>query len=149
MQPETPVSSFGSEKQHAPAANRLEHMPMLPAPELQPSEGLERGAERSEQAAEAKAAASDAATTLTPVPVVVPDLSVAGSAVTGTISISAPATASDDDVIEKEWVDHAKKIIEATKNDPHAREEEVSRLQKDYLKKRYGKEVGLPPKEAW
>ena len=54
-----------------------------------------------------------------------------------------PTVASDDEVIEKEWVDKAKKIITDTKNDPYRQEKEVSKLQADYLKKRYGKEVKL------
>lgn len=54
-----------------------------------------------------------------------------------------PVLAGDDDLIEKEWVDKAKKIIAETKDDPYAREREVNRLQADYLQKRYGKELGL------
>lgn len=54
-----------------------------------------------------------------------------------------PALASDDEVIEKEWVDKAKKIVDQTKNDPYQQEKEVSKLQADYLKKRYGKDVKL------
>ena len=53
-----------------------------------------------------------------------------------------PVLAADDDLIEKEWVDKAKKIITETKDDPYRREQEVNRLQADYLKKRYGKELG-------
>ncbi|MDB5177365.1 MAG: hypothetical protein JWN75_1033 [Candidatus Saccharibacteria bacterium] len=53
-----------------------------------------------------------------------------------------PVLASDDDVIEKEWVDKAKKIITETQNDPYKREQEVNKLQTDYLRKRYGKELG-------
>jgi hypothetical protein len=53
-----------------------------------------------------------------------------------------PAVAADEDLIEKEWVDKAKKIIADTKDDPHRREQEVGRLQADYLRKRYGKELG-------
>lgn len=54
-----------------------------------------------------------------------------------------PVSASDDDVIEKEWVDKAKKVVTQTKDDPYKQEQEVSKLQADYLKKRYGKEVKL------
>lgn len=54
----------------------------------------------------------------------------------------SPTTANDDDLIEKEWVEKAKKIITATKDDPYRREQEVSRLQADYLLKRYGRSVG-------
>lgn len=56
-----------------------------------------------------------------------------------------PMLAADDEVIEKAWVDKAKKIVAQTKNDPYAQEKEVSRLQADYLKKRYGKEIKLKP----
>lgn len=54
-----------------------------------------------------------------------------------------PATASDEEVIEKEWVDKAKKIITQTKDDPYKQEKEVSKLQADYLKKRYGKDIKI------
>ena len=54
-----------------------------------------------------------------------------------------PVIANDDDLIEKEWVDKAKKIIAETKDDPYKREQEVNRLQADYLRKRYGKELGV------
>lgn len=58
--------------------------------------------------------------------------------------LDAPAVASDDDLIEQEWVQKAKKIVASTKDDPYAKEREVSRLQADYLQKRYGKELKLP-----
>ena len=57
-------------------------------------------------------------------------------------SDDVPLLANDDDLIEKEWVDKAKKIIAETKDDPYKREQEVNRLQIDYLRKRYGKELG-------
>lgn len=59
-----------------------------------------------------------------------------------TTDVAGPTIASDDDLIEKEWVDKAKKIIADTQNDPYRREQEVSKLQVDYLRKRYGKELG-------
>ena len=52
-----------------------------------------------------------------------------------------PSLADDVDVIEKEWVDKAKKIVSATKDNPHQQEKEVSKLQADYLMKRYGKQI--------
>jgi hypothetical protein len=54
-----------------------------------------------------------------------------------------PTIAGDDDLIEKEWVDKAKKIIVDTQNDPYRREQEINKLQTDYLRKRYGKELGI------
>lgn len=54
----------------------------------------------------------------------------------------SPLTANDDDLIEKEWVDKAKKIINETKDDPYLREKQVGDLQADYLMKRYGHDLG-------
>jgi hypothetical protein len=54
---------------------------------------------------------------------------------------TTPLIADDVDVIEKEWVDRAKKIVSATKADPHIQEKEVSKLQADYLMKRYNKKL--------
>lgn len=54
----------------------------------------------------------------------------------------APDAAGDDDLIEKEWVDKAKKIIADTRDDPYRREKEISRLQIEYIRKRYGREIG-------
>lgn len=51
--------------------------------------------------------------------------------------------ANDDDLIEKEWVDKAKKIIAETKDDPYKRELEISKLQVEYIRKRYGREIGV------
>ena len=52
-----------------------------------------------------------------------------------------PQLADDVDVIEKEWVDRAKQIVNATHDNPRRQEREVSQLQSDYLKKRYNKDV--------
>jgi hypothetical protein len=54
-----------------------------------------------------------------------------------------PMIADDVDVLEKEWVDKAKRIVSATKDDPHQQEKEVSKLQADYLMKRYNKKIKL------
>ena len=51
------------------------------------------------------------------------------------ISTDSPAIADDVDVIEKEWVDKAKKIVSATRDDPYSQEKQVSKLQADYLMK--------------
>lgn len=56
----------------------------------------------------------------------------------------APSTAGDVDVIEKEWVNQADKIIEQTKGDPYVEEEAEEALQQDYLKKRYNHDVKKP-----
>lgn len=53
-----------------------------------------------------------------------------------------PVAANDDDTIEKEWVDRAKQVIAQTKDNPYAREKAIGELQRDYLMKRYGRQVG-------
>jgi hypothetical protein len=86
----------------------------------------------------------------TPPPVPVADPELAGSTAAGSVQTpptppsanpGAPASAEDVDVIEKEWVDQANKIIEQTKDDPYTEEEAVQALQVDYLQKRYGHNV--------
>ena len=130
----------------------LEQLPTPPtggpeaAPNLPPLDaGFERGQERVEQVAEASARAADAAVSGQPVQPVAPVVPVAPAhapaAEQGTIS-ATPLVAADEDLIEKEWVDKAKEIIEQTRDDPHARTQKVNELQRDYLQKRYGKVVG-------
>ena len=99
---------------------------------------VERGGERVEQRADAAMAAASAHSAVLPVPVpaAVQDEPVAAAP-------AFPAAAADDDLIEKEWVDKAKQIIEQTRDDPFRREQEVSKLQAEYLRKRYGRELGV------
>lgn len=141
MQPEYSQNvPHGAESAPAPQNVGPENIPSLPPLET----GLERGQERHEQAAEAGARASDAAApaSVTP-PVVAPVVPVQDNSGTQPASISnTPLVAADEDLIEKEWVDKAKEIIEQTKDDPHARTAKVNELQRDYLQKRYGKVVG-------
>jgi Txe/YoeB family toxin of Txe-Axe toxin-antitoxin module len=59
------------------------------------------------------------------------------------VPVDDPLIADDVDVIEKEWVDKAKKIVNATKENPYEQEKEVSKLQADYLMKRYNKQIKL------
>lgn len=59
-----------------------------------------------------------------------------------------PVIAADEDLIEKEWVEKAKRVVAETRHDPYLQGKEVGRLQADYLQKRYGKTVNLPPEGA-
>lgn len=77
-----------------------------------------------------------------PVIQAVPAVSVGSPSITAT-----PAVAADSDKIEQEWVNTAKKIIFATKSDPHAQNAAVADLMRDYIRKRYGKEVGKAPED--
>lgn len=133
MQPENLPLPGGPELPPQAPTHNNERIPVLPTPES----GLETGQERVEQTAEASAAAADAAyqgaPASTPVPVLSPPVQ---------STDDSPTVAGDEDVIEKEWVDKAKKIILETKDDPFGRSSRVNELQKDYLRKRYNKELG-------
>jgi hypothetical protein len=51
--------------------------------------------------------------------------------------------AEDIDVIEKEWVDRARKIIALTATDPYTEAKEMSKLKATYIKKRFNKDITL------
>lgn len=57
--------------------------------------------------------------------------------------VPTPQIADDGDLIEKEWVDRAKRIVEHTKHDPHLQNKEMNTMKADYLKKRYNKDIKL------
>ena len=138
MQPEKSSGLNGSEQAPQPAAQNGERIPVLPTPETGPLDG----GERFEQHAEARAAVADAAGAAG----LPPAMAMSPVAIPTTPTITplsdSPAVAGDEDVIEKEWVDKAKKIIDETKDDPYARTMRVNELQKDYLQKRYNKDLG-------
>lgn len=52
-----------------------------------------------------------------------------------------PPIADDTDLIEKEWVDKAKQILERNKDNPHALNQEINKVKADYVKKRYNKDL--------
>lgn len=57
------------------------------------------------------------------------------------IHVDSPAVADDNDVIEQEWVDKAKAIIERTSEDPYTQNKEINKFKADYLQKRYKREI--------
>ena len=135
MKPEAPLPRLSPEQPSVQDGSIVEHAPIPPSPES----GVDAGAEHYEQKAETSAILADVGlTTILPTPVI-KDESVAQN----TTINNTPSVAKDDDLIEKEWVDKAKKIVAETRDDPYQREEEVNKLQIDYLKKRYGRELGV------
>lgn len=74
-----------------------------------------------------------------PIPVVADDT---GAVTQQSEDASLPIVAADEDLIEKEWVAKAKEVIAATKDDPFRREQEVKKLQLEYVRRRYGREIG-------
>ena len=137
MEPELPRPQPGTERAPVDYGQTFERAPLPP----QPEQGIERSAERVEQASESAARRVDSAavsTSALPLVVISPPVAEPVAAPHD----DTPMVANDDDLIEKEWVDKAKAIIVATKDNPYEREQAVAKLQADYLKKRYGKELG-------
>ncbi len=60
-----------------------------------------------------------------------------------TIQVSAPQSANDVDLIEKEWVHKVKEIIIKTNDDPYEQSKQLTLLKADYMQKRYNKSIKL------
>jgi hypothetical protein len=69
-----------------------------------------------------------------------PDPPLSGSATTIPV-IDVPDTADDTDLIEKEWVNKAKHIVETSRDNPNLQNKEISKLKADYIQKRYNKQL--------
>lgn len=61
---------------------------------------------------------------------------------------TVPVVAEDSDLIEKEWVEKAKSIVEKTRKDPFLLSQQLNQLKTEYLQKRYGKNVGSDGQES-
>ena len=114
----------------------------LPLSERQIEDGNEARPEHRNEVGAVQAEVAQIAMPALPVPILtaIPSTSAQGTGVP--IDDTVPITANDDDLIEKEWVDKAKKILAETRDDPYRRESEVSKLQIEYIRKRYGREIG-------
>ena len=90
-----------------------------------------------------RAAQAGAAMPVIPMPIQ-PQLPVApqGSAVPHSPTASLQAS-DDNDLIEKEWVNKAKQIVERTRDDPYKQSEALTVVKVDYMKKRYNKTLKL------
>jgi hypothetical protein len=58
-----------------------------------------------------------------------------------TTQVTTPAAADDQDLIEKEWVNKAKQIVERTREDPYQQSEQLTAVKADYMQKRYNKTI--------
>ena len=119
-----------------PTASQYEVGAAQNSPEVAQS-GVENHREIGSVRAEAVQAAMAAAPAL-PTPV----LSAQSDNNAGVADDTTVMLANDDDLIEKEWVDKAKKILAETKDDPYRREYEISKLQIEYIRQRYGRVIG-------
>ena len=59
------------------------------------------------------------------------------------VSATTPVAADDNDLIEKEWVNKAKEIVERTRENPYEQSKELNLFKADYMKKRYDKTLKL------
>lgn len=134
MEPKQSAPNLGPETAPINYGQNFEQSPAIPTPEAP----VERRQENLEQRSDTAIASASSAAPVLPSPVVVAPQ----DDTTTAIADDMPTAANDDDLIEKEWVDKAKKIILQTKDDPYRREQEVEKLQTDYLRKRYGRELG-------
>jgi hypothetical protein len=107
------------------------------------SEGLRGSAERPTAAERASGPSAAPSLSIIPPPKPPPDPLTTSpandaAAVTQTSALMAD---DDNDLIEKEWVNKAKQIVERTRDDPYKQSEDLTIFKADYLKKRYGKTI--------
>jgi hypothetical protein len=119
----------------------------LPSPDM-PRETLPDQAEQGGRpAAQERAPAGQAPGAAMPASIPLPTPPVMAQQKGGgpsSVSPTANLRASDDsDLIEKEWVNKAKQIVERTRDDPYKQSEELTVVKADYLKKRYNKTIKI------
>lgn len=137
MEPKLPTPNFQPEQ--SPVVNGQNAERTVPAPA---EVGLGGRIEKTGESYNEVQEQAPAAPVLPPPVLVVPGSQPTQTTAEPSAPVSdMPLVAGDEDLIEKEWVDKAKKIVEETKDDPYRREQEVGKLQADYLRKRYGKEL--------
>lgn len=139
MEPQLPSPRIGPER--APSLPERGAAPFT-TPEVAPAP---QSGERQETRENQPGSPSDPAPQIQPVaPPPLPQLQTAPHSSTVPTVDDNPVVAADEDLIEKEWVEKAKKVIAETKHDPYLQEQAVSKLQADYLQKRYNKTVKVP-----
>jgi len=104
------------------------------------SETAAKTAEMPGSIQDASAAASQAAVSGLP-PAVPPPADPATLAPATTHHLESPEVADDNDLIEQEWVNKAKEIVERTSDDPYLQNKEINKFKADYIQKRYKREI--------
>jgi len=142
MEPQLPTPNTGPEKM----PSQPEQLGPFRTPEVGP---LPETGERQESRETQPSGPSDPAPTAQPIaPPPLPQIQQTPAPSKTQTDDDTPAVAADEDLIEKEWVEKAKKVIQSTKHDPYLQEQAVSKLQADYLQKRYNKTVKVPDDSA-
>lgn len=122
---------------------------MMPLPEqfsTVPGQAPEQAPSTVEQVPAGPEQTSSAAQAVPQVPVSIPlpiPPTLQQTDVTTTTNIVTPAIADDADLIEKEWVDKAKKLVEDNRDNPYKQSEDLTVVKADYMQKRYNKTVKL------
>lgn len=140
MEPQLPTPGPSPEAAPAPAEQASEQQ-QIAAPEAAPSVPTPEKQSDSREGVNQGPGVQLPQPVQPPVHVVPQDDPPAKSDGKATVVGSTPTVADDVDVIEKEWVDKAKEIVERNKDDPHEQNKEVNALKADYMKKRYNKDV--------
>lgn len=117
-------------------------------PEKTSEQGLEQGGPSREGAPPSQAHAAPALPLPTPMaaPAAAPQ-----AALPPDLSQTAPVTgmiAKDVDLIERQWVDSAKKIINQTHEDPAKQKDQISQLSADYQHRRFNRKLKTDNAEA-
>ncbi len=102
--------------------------------------GIERGAEAKEATSEARAVAGDTASIAVNPIQAVP--SIPTPSLSGPLSASVIEEASDENEIEKKWVNRTQEIIASTKGDPFEREKQIVNVREEYQQKRFNRTRG-------
>jgi hypothetical protein len=117
----TPAKAEQSEPQHSP-----EQAPVAPE----------------KQEASSPAPAVSAVPPIVPLPMPVqPASNQTQATIADPAAATLPAAADDNDLIDKEWVNKAKAIIEQTKGDPYKQSDELTMVKADFMQKRYNKAI--------
>jgi hypothetical protein len=103
-----------------------------------PPRETEQAPARTEKAPVLQPSAMTAAPTI---PLPLPATVATPSNDTAATTQSSALLTDDGDLIEKEWVNKAKQIVERTRDDPYKQSEELTVFKADYMKKRYGKTI--------
>lgn len=75
-----------------------------------------------------------------PLPAIPPPIA-SNDATPPTSIVPVPQEAQDSDLIEQEWVDKAKAIVEHTKDNPYEQNKQINQFKADYIKKRYNRQI--------
>jgi hypothetical protein len=105
--------------------------------ERQQSQSIERGVAPPAAAIDDASAAAPAAPAP---PMSLPPPSAAPPAAAIDDASAAPP-AADAEHIEQAWIDIAKRVVERTRDDPHAQNEALGKVKADYQKRRYNRSL--------